>query len=167
MVAEGAYVVIADMNYDGAKACADELCAKYGAGKAIPLAANVADEESVENLVNDTVITYGGLDIFVANAGIAIAGNVEEMQKKTFELVTSVNYTGYFLCTKYASRPMKIQNKFAPNYMMDIITVNSKSGLAGSNKNFAYAGSKFGGIGLTQSFALELVDYNIKVNAVC
>jgi NAD(P)-dependent dehydrogenase (short-subunit alcohol dehydrogenase family) len=51
--------------------------------------------------------------------------------------------------------------------MMDIITVNSKSGLAGSNKNFAYAGSKFGGIGLTQSFALELVDYNIKVNAVC
>ena len=131
MVAEGAYVVIADMNYDGAKACADELCAKYGAGKAIPLAANVADEESVENLVNDTVITYGGLDIFVANAGIAIAGNVEEMQKKTFELVTSVNYTGYFLCTKYASRPMKIQNKFAPKYMMDIITVNSKSGLAG------------------------------------
>ena len=49
----------------------------------------------------------------------------------------------------------------------DIITVNSKSGLEGSNKNFAYAGSKFGGIGLTQSFAMELAPYGIKVNAVC
>ena len=50
---------------------------------------------------------------------------------------------------------------------MDIIQINSKSGLVGSNKNFAYAGGKFGGIGLTQSFALELVPWNIKVNAVC
>ena len=89
------------------------------------------------------------------------------MTKSVFELVTAVNYTGYFLCTKYASKIMKIQNKFAPDYMMDIITVNSKSGLAGSNKNFAYAGSKVGGIGLTQSFALELAPFNVKVNAVC
>ena len=51
--------------------------------------------------------------------------------------------------------------------MMDIVQINSKSGLKGSNRNFAYAGSKFGGLGLTQSFALELVEYNIKVNAIC
>jgi len=50
---------------------------------------------------------------------------------------------------------------------MDVIEINSKSGLEGSNKNFAYAGSKFGGIGLTQSFAMELAEYGIKVNAVC
>ena len=51
--------------------------------------------------------------------------------------------------------------------MSDIIQINSKSGLAGSNRNFAYAGAKFGGIGLVQSFALELVGEGIKVNAVC
>ncbi|MGI6113292.1 MAG: SDR family NAD(P)-dependent oxidoreductase, partial [Mahellales bacterium] len=68
---------------------------------------------------------------------------------------------------KYASRPMKIQYRFNKDYYTDIIQVNSKSGLSGSNKNFAYAGGKFGGIGLTQSFALELVEYNIKVNSVC
>lgn len=62
---------------------------------------------------------------------------------------------------------MKIQHKYAPDYYSDIIQVNSKSGLVGSNKNFAYAGSKFGGVGLVQSFALELVEYNIKVNCVC
>jgi sorbitol-6-phosphate 2-dehydrogenase len=50
---------------------------------------------------------------------------------------------------------------------MDIIQINSKSGLRGSNKNFAYAGGKFGGIGLTESFALELIPYRIKVNSIC
>jgi NAD(P)-dependent dehydrogenase (short-subunit alcohol dehydrogenase family) len=62
---------------------------------------------------------------------------------------------------------MKIQHNFNADLFMDIIQINSKSGLEGSNKNFAYAGGKFGGIGLTQSFALELVEWNIKVNAVC
>ncbi len=63
--------------------------------------------------------------------------------------------------------PMKIQHDFNHGLFMDIIQINSKSGLEGSNKNFAYAGGKFGGIGLTQSFALELVSWNIKVNAIC
>jgi len=62
---------------------------------------------------------------------------------------------------------MKIQFRFSKDYFSDIIQINSKSGLQGSKRNFAYAGSKFGGIGLTQSFALELIEYNIKVNAVC
>ena len=62
---------------------------------------------------------------------------------------------------------MKLQRRFASGRSTDIIEINSKSGLEGSNKNFAYAGSKFGGIGLTQSFALELVEHGIKVNAIC
>ena len=62
---------------------------------------------------------------------------------------------------------MKTQNQYAPEWTTDIIQINSKSGLEGSNKNGAYAGSKFGSIGLVQSFAKELVDYRIKVNAIC
>ena len=162
MAAEGANIVIADMN-EGAAA---KAAAEYGV-RGYAVAANVTDEESVKNMIDRAVLAFGGLDIFVNNAGIAKAGSLEEMTKSTLELVTSVNYTGYFLCTKYASRIMKRQHDIAPDYMMDIIEINSKSGLVGSNKNFAYAGSKFGGIGLTQSFALELVPYNIKVNAVC
>lgn len=167
LAAQGANLVIADMNKDGAAKVAADLCAKHGAGRAISLFANVSDEASVEDMINRTVVAYGGLDIFVNNAGIVRAGSLEEMTKSNFELVTSVNYTAYFLCTKYASRPMKLQHQVDPDYLMDVIEINSKSGLEGSNKNFAYAGGKFGGIGLTQSFALELVEYGIKVNAVC
>ena len=167
MAAHGAYLVIADLNAEGADACAKGLCEAHGENIAVPAAANVADEASVESMVEEAVLNYGGLDALVSNAGIAIAGSLPEMTKQKFELVTSVNYTGYFLCVKYACVPMKIQRAVNPGYMADIIEVNSKSGLEGSNKNFAYAGSKFGGVGLTQSFAMELVEYGIKVNAIC
>lgn len=158
---QGAYVVIADMNIEGANAVAASL------PNAIGVAVNVTDEDSVKKMIEETVLAFGGLDVFVNNAGVAKAGALPEMTKKTFEFVTAVNYTGYFLCVKYASKVMRTQHEYCPDYMMDIIEINSKSGLAGSNKNFAYAGSKFGGIGLTQSFAMELAPYNVKVNAVC
>ena len=162
MAEEGAYLVIADMNLEGAKATA----AQFG-NKGLAVAVNVSDEASVKNLLDQVVLHFGGVDVFISNAGVARAGGLDEMTKQTFEFVTAVNYTGYFLCAKYASAVMRLQHKYAPDYMMDIVEVNSKSGLLGSNKNFAYAGSKFGGIGLTQSFAMELAPYNVKVNAVC
>jgi len=118
-------------------------------------------------MIQDAVIAYGGIDVFISNAGVLVAGGLSELTKDSFDLVTRVNYTGYFLCAKFASEIMKVQRKHAPNYMADIIEINSKSGLEGSNKNFAYAGSKFGGVGLTQSFALELAPFGVKVNAIC
>ena len=164
MIGEGGYVVLADLNGPLAKEAADTLGKN---GRALAVQTDVTDEASVIRLLRETVLAYGGLDIFVNHAGVLNAGGLEEMTKDAFEFVTRVNYTAYFTCVKYASAVMKIQHRFAPEMMMDIIQINSKSGLSGSNKNFAYAGGKFGGIGLVQSFALELIPYNIKVNAVC
>ncbi len=121
----------------------------------------------MENLISETVNNFGGIDVFISNAGILRAGGLEEMSMETFELMTKVNYSAYFLCTKYAAEVMKMQSAFRKDYFSDIIQINSKSGLKGSNRNFAYAGGKFGGIGLTQSFALELMPYRIKVNSIC
>ena len=162
----GATVVIADMNGDGAQAEAEKIQSEYGVDSAA-VTVNVTDEDSVANMICEVVCLFGGLDIFVNNAGVVRAGTLEEMTKKNFEFVTSVDYTAFFVCTKYAIAPMKIQREVNPDYMADIICINSKSGLEGSNKNFAYAGAKFGGIGLTQSFALELAPFGIKVNSVC
>jgi NAD(P)-dependent dehydrogenase (short-subunit alcohol dehydrogenase family) len=109
----------------------------------------------------------GGIDIFIANAGVLKAGGLHEMTLKDFGFVTDVDYTGYFLCAKYVSEIMKAQHEADSSLFFDIIQINSKSGLVGSKANFAYAGAKFGGIGLTQSFALELAPFNIKVNSIC
>jgi len=167
VAAQGGYVVATDMNEKGAAAVAASLCKEYGEGTAVGVYANVADETSVENMVDEAVIQYGGLDVMVSCAGILIAGDLSALKLEQFQKVTAVNYTGYYLCAKYASAVMKLERNADPEYTADIIEINSKSGLEGSKANFAYAGSKFGGIGLTQSFALELAPFGIKVNAVC
>lgn len=159
---EGACVVIGDMNQPLAENVANDL-----GERAFAVYTDVTKEQSVAELVQKTVERFGGLDLFVSNAGILRAGSLDDIEKSDFELVTAVNYTAFFTCAKYAARIMKAQFEADNSWTGDIVEINSKSGLEGSNKNFAYAGSKFGGIGLVQSFALELCAYNIKVNAVC
>ena len=146
---------------------ADLLNKVVTSNRALFVKVNVADAASVENMVSATTKYFGGLDLIVSNAGVLRAGGLDEMTPETFTFMTDVNYKGYFLCAKFTSSVMKIQSKYRKNYFTDIIQINSKSGLKGSNKNFAYAGGKFGGIGLTQSFAMELMPYRIKVNSVC
>jgi len=163
LAAAGATVVIADLNVDGAAKAAKNLKAAGGAGA---VAVNIADENSVAEMVKTVVKNYGGIDIFVANAGVLKAGSVKTLDKKDWDFVTNVNYTGYFLCVKHVAPVMSKQNQASGSWT-DIVQINSKSGLAGSNRNGAYAGSKFGTIGLTQSFALELVADKIKVNSIC
>ena len=167
IVAEGGHVVLADINVELAKRQADALAAEFGDGRAVGVGLDVTDDASVAACFDEIVRLYGGIDLLVSNAGILRAGAVTTQPVGEFDAVTRVNYRGYFLCVRHAAPILARQHHARPDYWGDIVEINSKSGLVGSSRNFAYAGSKFGGIGLTQSFALELVGDGIKVNAIC
>jgi len=167
LIAEGGHVVLADVNAALAQANALELEARHGPGRASAVGMNVMEEQSVHDGVHSVVERYGGLDVLVSNAGVLRAGAVTTQPVEEFDLVTKVNYRGYFLGVRFAAPILARQHRARPAWWGDIIEINSKSGLTGSSRNSAYAGSKFGGIGLTQSFALELVSEGIKVNAIC
>lgn len=165
MLEEGASVVIADLNIELAQSYCRRLEEKFP-DRTLSVRVDVSKEDSVRAMYDETVRRFGGLDILVNNAGVVKAGSIEELTLAQFEFVTRVNYNAYFLCAKYAAEVMKTQRRYSDE-LFDIIQINSKSGLEGSARNFAYSGSKFGGIGLTQSFAKELAEYGIKVNAIC
>lgn len=164
---EGAVVVIADIDKANGEKTLNEFSSKFGANNVSYVYTDVSSTESINSMINKTVAIYGGVDIFVNNAGVIKAGSIEEICKDDFNRILSINYTAYFECVKAVIGVMKLQREVNPEYLMDIIEINSKSGISGSAMNFAYSGSKFGGVGLTQSFALELAPYGIKVNAVC
>ena len=164
---QGACVALTDINEKGARQAAEAICDAHGPARAIGLAIDVTDGASVARAIHQVVRRYGGFDLFVSNAGVLKAGSVKTQPARDFAFVTDVNYKGYFICVQNAAPVMALQHAAKGDYRSDIIQINSKSGLAGSNRNAAYAGSKFGGIGLTQSFALELIEDGIKVNSVC
>jgi len=168
LLQEGANIVVADLNEEVGKATVERFNGLAKSNRAIFVKTNVSEIPSIENLVHETVCNFGAIDCFVSNAGVLRAGGLDDMTPEDFEFVTKINYNAYFYCTKVVSKVMKLQTKFATDdYYADIIQINSKSGLRGSKANFAYAGGKFGGIGLTQSFALELAPFRIKVNSIC
>ena len=101
------------MNETVGKATAENLSKLGKSNRAIFVKTNVADLDSLHNLLHETVCNFGGVDVFVSNAGVLRAGGLEDMTPENFEFVTKINYNAYFYCAKTVSRVMKLQNKYA------------------------------------------------------
>lgn len=152
---EGCKVAVCDINYDGAKSVASSL--KEG----MALAVDVTKFDQLQAAAKQVIDKWGQVDILICNAAIVKSGDIYNLTPEAFALVTNINLNGYFNTVK-AFAPYMLERKSG-----SIIQINSKSGKKGSYKNGAYASSKFGGVGLTQSLALEFAEQGVRVNCIC
>lgn len=155
----GANIIV---NYSGSEAKAEEVVGEIQdlGVKAVKIQANVADEESVKQLMKQAIKEFGSIDILVNNAGITKDNLLMRMKEDEFDQVIQTNLKGTFLCTKAVSRQMMKQKAGR------IINVASIVGVSGNPGQANYVAAKAGVIGLTKTTAKELASRNILVNAV-
>lgn len=154
---EGASVVLADLNKEAAEQVAREL----PAGKAHPVQTDVADDQSVAAMVNETVSVFGGIDVLVNCAGVPQAFTpIEELSLEQWDKILSVNTKSIYLTVRHAVPHMKENNRGSIVNIASIAGVRARPGLN------AYCASKGAAIMLSKALALELAPYQIRVNVI-
>jgi NAD(P)-dependent dehydrogenase (short-subunit alcohol dehydrogenase family) len=133
--------------------------------RALGAYADVSDRRQVADMVNQTLDSFGKIDIFVANAGSQPGRDrrlIIDLEEDAFDEVQRVNVKGTFLCCQAVARHMV--DRGGPG---KIIIMSSRAGKQATAKYGAYVASKFALVGLTQTLALELAPYKVNVNAIC
>src|SRR5699024_1754174 len=158
LVAEGACVVIADLNLEGAKATAAAL---GGPDRAVALRADVSDEQAVVEAVAEAVLAFGGLDLIANNAGLSLSKPLLETTAKDWDLQHDVMARGSFLVSRETARVMIDQAMGG-----DIIYISSKNSVFAGPNNIAYSATKADQAHQVRLLAAELGEHQIRVNGI-
>ncbi|HEX2623267.1 MAG TPA: bifunctional rhamnulose-1-phosphate aldolase/short-chain dehydrogenase, partial [Phototrophicaceae bacterium] len=159
MAQDGAHLIIADVNQEGGEAVAAELNKKFGFNRAIFVHTDVTSEAAVKACLRQAVLTYGGLDVLINNAGIAGGANIEDTTLDIWNRNMSILATGYFLMAREAFLVMKAQGIGGT-----MVFVGSKNSIAPGKGATAYSAAKAAEIHLARSLAEEGGAYGIRVN---
>lgn len=160
-VEQGAHVVVADLNLEGAKKVASEINEQYGDKRAIAVKMDVTSEEQVQAALKQAILTYGGVDIIVNNAGLATSSPIEETTLKEWNLNMDVLGTGYFLVAREAFKVMKSQAIGG-----SMVFIGSKNSVYAGKNASAYSSVKALEVHLARCIAAEGGQYGIRVNSV-
>lgn len=157
---KGAKVVLVDYQQDAGQETLKSIIDQGGEG--IFVQADVSKSEDVQNYLNETIKTYGKIDVLFNNAGVLQTfSRLSDIEESHFDKIISVNLKGVFLGMKYALKIMDDQG------YGNIINTASTTGIRAEHSLAAYTASKHGVIGLTKAAALEYVKRGIRVNAIC
>lgn len=161
LVSEGAHVVLADLNLEGAEKVAAEINARYGDNRAIAVKMDVTNEEAVQAAYAATALAYGGVDIIVNNAGLATSSPFEETSLKEWNLNMNVLGTGYFLVAREAFKLMKEQAVGG-----SMVFIGSKNSVYAGKNATAYSAAKALEAHLARCIAAEGGEHGIRVNTI-
>lgn len=162
LAAAGAHVVLADIDLAAAEETVSLAAERCGTPRTAAVRADVTSEDSMAEAFRRAVLTYGGVDVLVAAAGIAPAHPIQDFPVGQFRKTLEINLTGYFLAAREAARWMIRQATGG-----SLLFVSSKTGLEASKNNAAYNVTKAGELQLMRGLALELGRFNIRSNAIC
>ncbi|MBB3111119.1 rhamnulose-1-phosphate aldolase/alcohol dehydrogenase [Paenibacillus phyllosphaerae] len=161
LVSEGAHVVLADLNLEGAQKVAAEINEKYGENRAFAVKMDVTDEQAVQNAYQEVALTYGGVDIIVNNAGLATSSPFDETSLKEWNLNINVLGTGYFLVAREAFKQMKQQGIGG-----NMVFIGSKNSVYAGKNASAYSAAKALEAHLARCIAAEGGEFGIRVNTI-
>jgi rhamnulose-1-phosphate aldolase/alcohol dehydrogenase len=161
LAAEGAHVVVADLDEGGARKVAGEIAAAAGGGRALGLGMDVTSETSVRAAFEETILAYGGLDILVSNAGIAHSAPVAQLALADWERSFAVNATGHFLVARQAMRLLMGQGLGGA-----LVFVATKNVMSPGKDFAAYSAAKAAEAQLAKVLALEGAPHGIRSNIV-
>jgi 3-oxoacyl-[acyl-carrier protein] reductase len=160
MAAEGARVIIADVNEAGAKSAAQRI--EAARGQAVAMTADVTRAADNQALVERAMTTWGRLDVFFANAGVPQwKTDVEQVEEKTFDLIFGVNVKGVYLGAKYALPVMKRARRGVFLITASTAAIRPRPG------GQIYAASKGAVVTLAKALALEAAPHRVRVVAIC